>query len=332
MRTIFEKTMANKLRNDGLMYSQIGDIMKLSKNSVKSLCTYKAKANKKKTGPKNKISKFNSLSIKRTICTKLKIFQKITSSVLIKECSLIANVRTVQKYLKNVGYNYKKAKKQIVLTKKHKEMRTQLITTWFVNEINFNKIVFSDEKRFCLDGPDDWRSYAPKSCNIIRQKRQCGGGGIMLWMMLMPNGLLAYRVIKGKFNSDSYIDLLKTMIIPMIKINFGSDVMYQEDNCSVHKAKKVKDFIRNTGLNVLDWPAKSPDLNIVEDVWLIISNKVYDGHPFQNNYELLKKLSEVILFLNNNQRDVLINLYGQIRERMCKVLKKNGNLYNKPSS
>ena len=152
----------------------------------------------------------------------------------------------------------------------------------------------------------------------------------MIWMMLMPNGLVAYRNIVGKFNSETYVDLLKTMIVPIIKLNFGDEILFQEDNCTVHKAAKVKEFMKSTGLTVFDWPAKSPDLNIVEDVWLMISNQVYNGPSFRNKKELLIKLEKVILELNNKRRLDLINLYGQIRRRMCKILERKGNLYNKP--
>ena len=69
----------------------------------------------------------------------------------------------------------------------------------------------------------------------------------------------------------------------------------------------------------------------MENVWLILSKRIYDGPSFHNNNELLRKLNEVIFDINNNQRNILINLYGQIRRRMCQVLQKNGNLYNTPS-
>jgi len=30
-------------------------------------------------------------------------------------------------------------------------------------------------------------------------------------------------------------------------------------------------------INILEWSARSPDLNILKDVWKIISDQVYDG-------------------------------------------------------
>ena len=87
---------------------------------------------------------------------------------------------------------------------------------------------FIDKKRFTLDGPDDWRTYAKKNDNIVRNKRQ--------WK--------AYRILIGTFNSDKYNQLLPQMIVPIIKLNYGNDYYYQEDNSRAHKSQKVQTFMK----------------------------------------------------------------------------------------
>ena len=243
-----------KLRKEGQSYQDISKKLNIKWYTVRSICYYKAKSIKRKTGPKEKITKSQRLKIKRRISVMKENCERVTSPKIIKECDLNVNVRTVQKYLSRTGYNYKKIGKQICLTKKHKMERVEKITNWVTNCQDWENTIFSDEKRFCLDGPDDWRSYISKGTKYIRQKRQCGGGGIMVWLMLMPNNLLSYKIIKGNLNSDGYIKLLQESIVPIIKLNFGSDIWYQEDNSPVHKANKVKQFIKEANIRVLDWP------------------------------------------------------------------------------
>ena len=45
----------------------------------------------------------------------------------------------------------------------------------------------------------------------------------------------------------------------------------------------------DSGINVIKWPSRSPDLKIVEDIWNIISSRVYNGPQFDSNEELTKK-------------------------------------------
>ena len=132
------------------------------------------------------------------------------------------------------------------------------------------------------------------SQKLYRNKRQYRGGSIFLWLLVLPNGLLSYRVIQGKLNAEKYIDLLWTTAVPIIKLNYGDDFVFQEDNSPVHKAGKVKDFMIGSNINVLDWPPKSPDINIAEDVWKPLSDAVYDGPPYENKEVLLKKINNVI--------------------------------------
>ena len=130
-------------------------------------------------------------------------------------------------------------------------------------------------------------------------------------------------------NSEEYIKLLENVAVPIIKLNYGSIITFQEDNSAVHKAKKVQTFMKEASLKVLEWPPKSPNLNIIEDVWRFISDKVYDGPQFKNVAELSTKINKEFCFININERPKLLNLYSQIRGRLCKVLQMKGNLYNK---
>ena len=64
-----------------------------------------------------------------------------------------------------------------------------MIKNWLTVSHNWNRTIFSDEKRFTLDGSDNWMNYVAKDSQRCRQKRQCKGGGTMAWLMIMPNDL-----------------------------------------------------------------------------------------------------------------------------------------------
>lgn len=329
MKSLAEKTQALALKEDGLSYSQIAKIMKITRNSAISLCRYVKKDICKKRGPKFTISKGEKLLMKRMIGKLKERKSKVNAKKLKIECDLNISVSTIQRHMKRSGMRYKKIQSMIYLSQKHKEGRLLKVSTWVSENHVWEKTVFSDEKRFSLDGPDDWRTYISKNEHISRQRRQCRGGGIMVWMMALPNGLLSYNVVKGKFNSEAYIALLRTSTVPILKLNLGTDFWLQEDNSPVHKSAKVKEFMKSSGIKILSWPAKSPDLNIAEDIWKLISDQVYDGPQFQNINELTAKLKHVVHDINQSQRTKITDLYKSYRRRLCTVLLKRGSLCNK---
>ena len=323
------KIIAQNLRKSGKKFIEIGRLMNVSIHAARGLVVNKRQSMIMKRGPKHKIDGRTSMNIKRCI-SKLKFSEEKINSTKIKgECNLKVSNKTVQRYLKSKGYIYKNIEKKILLSAKNKYERLRIITGWLARNHSFEKTIFSDEKRFSLDGPDCWRSYIKENDDIVRERRQCQGGDIMMWLMSFPNGLVSYEIIEGYFKSINYKYLLEKRILPTIRLNYGSDFYYQDDNCTVHKAKLVKDFLKEERVNVLEWPYKSPDINIVENIWKMISDEVYDGSSFRTKADLKQKIESVILNINLNRRADVKILYAGIRDRLCTVLKKNGNLFNK---
>jgi len=322
------RLLAKRMRSDGKTYKEIGYILGISLFSARKLCTYERGVPKKR-GQHGKVDKVKRLAIKRKIEMLKKSGQRIVSSRLIKDLNLKLSLSTVHRYLIRSGYKYKKARSQIILSEHHKEERRNIIGDWISDNHDWSKTVFSDEKRFTLDGPDDWQTYVMKTEAIVRNKRQCKGGGIMLWLMCMPNGLLAFRILNGTFNSDNYIKLLSEMAVPILKINYGTNFYYQEDNSPVHKSQKVRKYMTDSGIKVIKWPSRSPDLNIVENIWQMISSRVYNGPQFDNKQQLTKKVIAAINDINTESRDSIRNLYTTFRRRLVVVLHRHGDLFNK---
>ncbi len=80
---------------------------------------------------------------------------------------------------------------------------------------------------------------------------------------------------------------LEHFMLPSADKLYGdANFIFQQDLAPAHTAKCTKSWFNDHGVTVLDWPANSPDLNPIENLWSIVKRKMRDTRP--NNADYLK--------------------------------------------
>ena len=119
---------------------------------------------------------------------------------------------------------------------------------------------------------------------------------------------------------------MKTFCVPIMNLNLKPKIWLVQDNCTIHVSKLSKEFFETQNFGMIQWPSKSPDINLMENIWKMLSDIIYSGMQPRNIKELHDKLFEAVQVLNTDKRQVSQNLYFTFRERLTKVLLTKGDL------
>lgn len=235
----------------------------------------------------------------------------------------------------DLGLKAFKMKKKPKLLPRHKVARKNFALKFLNSSIE--KWVFTDEKRFTLNGPPKGNNYVwsndSRSDEVYYYGNKYGNGSVEVWAAITkfgrPSVFFIERQKNEKFSANDMVEKILKKKVPEIAgiflENGIEDWIYQQDGDSKHGSRVVCDFLLKETPKLIgakSWPANSPDLNLIENCWAYLQEKVNAREP-QNIAQLKEIINEEWERIPDSYINSLYNSWGN---RLITVIENNGGI------
>ena len=192
------------------------------------------------------------------------------------------SVSTAKRRLYAAGLKSRRARWKPHLTPGHRAARLQwarIHRRWARND--WQRCLFTDESKFSLV-PDDqtrrvWRRPAEDAHldQFVNRRELFGGGGILVWGGITWGGKTDLLVIRGNLNGQRYREEILEGPVRLFAGAMGpANMILVDDNARPHRNRIADQFFDDSGIARMDWPAKSPDLNPIENIWGLMKRSI----------------------------------------------------------
>ena len=139
------------------------------------------------------------------------------------------------------------------------------------------------------------------------------------------HGVGTLSQVTGIINSEKYKDILEDNIWPVIVRHFpDNNYLFQDDNAPVHRSRLLQQYKAENSFKSISWPAQSPDINIIEIIWLYIKRKLqFRHHVINSNDELFHEIKKIWMDI---PASYVQSLFLSIPRRIMSVIRLKGHL------
>jgi transposase len=191
------------------------------------------------------------------------------------EFSVKCNKNKIQRIRKQNDLQYAEMKRRSKLTEQQKKNRVNWCQRIIADPIFDKDWVFTDE---CMHELNPVRQkcwqYPAETSDEVFLDTSGYPTKIMVWGAISTTWKSPLIWLKGSVTADSYIAMLKENHIfeQLYDLhNQTSDYVWMQDGARPHTAGRTIEFLKTTQAILLEgdlkWPANSPDLNPIEQVW-----------------------------------------------------------------
>ena len=101
---------------------------------------------------------------------------------------------------------------------------------------------------------------------------------MIVFCMISAAGTQLLVRLLGKINATVYKEILK-QFVPNLRTTINQPAVFMQDNAPYHTVKSVKTFLSEEDVTVMEWPAQSPDMNPIENVWKLLNERAKEKKP-----------------------------------------------------
>lgn len=314
------------LKHQGLSQRRVSEMLTIPKTTVQNiLANVSSHKSPARRGIKRKVSCRDERALSRSLLSdKSTNLRKLKNEL--ETSGTHMGLSTVFRAVKrHCSVTYDRRKKMRVIGDKQRRQRMTWAKSKLKNIPNWDNVIFADEKRWCLDGPDglrgEWRHKLGKL--PPRFRRQGGGGSIMVWAGFSARGKTRLVLLTQTMNSVVYTRVLDDNCIPCARDTMQPNWYLLHDNSSVHRSKSTQQYLDDQGIQVMMLPSYSPDLNPMENLWAILTKDVFaGGRQFTSKDSLLEA---ILTSWNQIKAETLQNLATSMTKHCDAVVKAKGN-------
>jgi len=283
-------------------FREITNITGIPKSTAHDINIRGTGINKPRSGRPRKLASRDIRHIVRYIRTD-KCTRRITLTGLKKQFSLDVHENTLRTALNEAGIHHRIARRRPFLNTRDQKRRLQFAREhkdW--KEADWARVIFTDEiaVKLFMDrhGKDYvWRSEEEEfHRDCIDYAKRGAGVGLMFWGAFRkgkmgPGGF--FHIEGGEsINSEVYRDQI--LLGPLRQFweeafeHFETPIV-MEDNAPVHK-KVCIPARKELGMQTLNWPPNSPDLNPIENIWSYMKDIITKDYVSVSSGKEMKRI------------------------------------------